>query len=224
MSVPSNPPLQRSIRQVFSGAGGIALAVLLLSGAGCRYQKPKFDVDERVILIVPFRDFTAVNRTGYGESPLGQKIVDAFRTWSESNADPYFSDEADQDSVVKALREWTKSKITTTDWKQLCGGTDADLVLIGEIKEMELRDPKTIGMFKGTIKGKYTLIDARTGLPAYKSPDYSLEYPKGTELDSPIPDISAKPKDIERGLIREFGERIGKDLYGYYEDRRYLNP
>jgi hypothetical protein len=61
---------------------------------------------------------------------------------------------------------------------------------------------------------------ATTGRPVYESTEYTLEYPRLTELDSPIPEFGSNAKSIEKGLLRTFGEQIGKDLFGYYDEKR----
>jgi hypothetical protein len=198
---------------------GLAAGVLSLL-AGCHFQQPKYEVGDQRILMVPFSDHSVKPYKGYGESNRGKWVVDGFKNWAESNADPQFSDPRDTETVVKSLREWTKPKITAVDWRQLLAGTDADLILIGDIIELQLQDPKTIGMMKGTIRGKYVLIKASSGRPVYESTEFTREFPKLTELDAPITEFGAKPQDIERGLIRVFGEQIGKDLYGYYPESR----
>src|SRR5262249_44210477 len=153
---------------------------------------------------------------GYGDSPRGKKIIDAFRTWSESNApNPQFVEGQEAGPVVRFMREIPKDKkVTPAEWQRLLTGVDTDLVLLGEVRKVQYNDPKTIGMYKGTIEGDYLLINAQTGKVAYASAKFSCEYPKLTELDTPMPEFGSNPDDIERGLIREFGSRIGKDLYG----------
>jgi hypothetical protein len=203
------------------GTIGLGLAAGTLAFlAGCGFQQPKFEVGDQRLLLVPFSDHSVKPYRGYGESNRGTWIVSAFRNWAESNADPQFSDPRDTESVVKSLREWTKPKINAVDWRQLLNGTDADLVLIGDITELQLQDPKTIGILKGTIRGKYSLIKASSGRPVYESTEFTREFPKLDEMDAPIREFGAKPQDIEKGLVRIFGEQIGKDLYGYYPESR----
>jgi hypothetical protein len=207
--------------RVRRGPIGLGLAAGTLAFlAGCNFQQPKYEVGDQRLLLVPFSDHSVKPYRGYGESTRGKSVVDCFRNWAESNADPQFSDPRDTEIVVKSLREWTKPKITPVDWRQLLAGTDADLVLIGDIIELQLQDPKTIGMLQGTIRGKYSLIKASSGRPVYESTEFTREFPKLNELDAPIREFGARPQDIERGLIRIFGEQIGKDLYGYYPETR----
>jgi hypothetical protein len=213
LSTETRGPSVRLPHRLVSLSSTFAVLVLV---TGCNFQKPKYEVGDQRILIVPFRDF-AYSQHGYGESLRGKGVVDAFRNWAEGNADPSFCEGRDAEGIVKALREWTKEKITAADWRNLATGTDADLILIGEIKELRLEDPSLIAMDKGRIRGKYTLINARTGRPEYESTEYVLEFPKQkTEMDLPM--YGAKKTTIERGLIRTFGEQIAKDLFGYYAE------
>ena len=211
-----------SRRRTVLGTGSpFVLTAILALGAGCHtYQHPKYEVKDQKILLVPFRDMKLAYRTAPGESPRGQKVVDAFRSWTEKEWSPQIVEGNEVLTVVRTLREWpTEKKQTSKDWKKILAGIDADLVLTGEILDIRDHDPKTIGIYKGTIRGRYSVIDAHSGKTAYASPEFSCEWPKDTELDPPIADLGNKPDDIERNLLREFGERIGKDLYGYYSEK-----
>jgi hypothetical protein len=194
-----------------------ALAAALAALSGCSgFEKPRYEVGDRKLLLIPFRDFKARYQTGYGESPRGSRVLEEFRNYTEKTFILNLCEGKDAQNLLRSLQEWPKEKVTASDWRKLLAGVDTDLVLIGTIRDIQYQDPKTVGMWKGTIKGNYSLINAKTGGVAYKSTELALEYPKMTELDLPIPEFGAKQDDIERGLLKEFGERIGRDLFGYY--------
>ena len=197
--------------------GRCALAVALVALSGCSgYVKPRFDVGDRKLLLIPFRDYKARYQTGYGESPRGKKVLEEFRNYTEKTFVLNLCEGKDAQNLLRTLQEWPKEKVSTSDWRKLLAGVDTDFVLLGNILDIQYQDPKTVGMWKGTIRGNYSLINSKTGGVAYKSTELALEYPKLTELDLPIPEFGAKQEDIEKGLLKEFGERIGKDLFGYY--------
>jgi hypothetical protein len=184
---------------------------------GCRtFEKPKFDVADRRILLVPFRDLALPHGHGYGESPRGRRVIENFRHWTEKNFEPRF---ADGEAVVRALREWTKEKITSKDWQRLLMGIDADMVLLGDIVDLKLKDPRAIGFYKGSIVARYSLIDARTGRVAYPPTEVKQEWPPPKDLDVPFLELSTKPEEIETGLLRVVAEQVGKDLFGYYSEK-----
>ena len=212
-------------RRLDLSPGSLALWLFLLAGLpSCRsFEKPKFDVNDRYLLLVPFRDLSVPHGHGYGESDRGVKVIEAFRNWAEKNCDPRLSEPAATNAVIRSLREWTREgKPTFKDWKNLLAGLPGhvDLILIGEIQEFRLRDPKSIGFFKGTVKAVYSLINSRTGREEYRSTPVSLEYPapKG-DIEVPMSEFGTKPEEIEKGLIHVLGQQIGKDLFGYYSER-----
>jgi len=197
----------------------VAFSALLSGCAFFRhYEKPKYDVDERRVLLVPFRDLAVKHGHGFGESQRGFRAVEALRNWSEKNSSPNFADRYTTEQVVRELREWPKEAMTPGDWKKIVTGVDADLVLLGEIKELRTTDPKAIGFYKGQLLGRYSLIDARTGRETYRSTEVKVEYPPPRTVDIPMPQFGAPPEEIVQGLLKLFGEKVGKDLYGYYPE------
>ncbi len=182
---------------------------------GCHhYQKPKFDLDERTLLMVPLRDLSVPHGHGFGESARGKKVIEYMRSWGERNGTPVYTPARDADRVVRALTEWPAEEVTPEDWERLLKGIDVDLVLLGEIQEFRLKDQQTVNFYKGTVTAQFWLIRASNGQEIYRSNEINLSYPKGTEMEPPLTDFGTKPEDVEKGLIRALGDRIGKDLYG----------
>lgn len=199
--------------------GPAILGLFLMSGCA-QYIKPKYEVGDRKVVIIPFRDLSVPYGHGYGESKRGLYVTESFRSWSERNWSPYFSSERDWKLVTRVLKEWAEPKITPTDWRKILGSIEADLALIGEINSFRTRDPKLIGAHKGRIEGQYSLLNTKTGRPVYKSGKVEIEYPKPAEFDIPLTEFGTNSEFIENRLLKSFGEQVGKDLYGYYEERR----
>ena len=166
--------------------------------------------------MVPFRDLAARYGHGYGESERGRKVIDAFRNWTEKNFEPRFTDPRSTEAVVRELREWTGETFTALDWKQMLRGIDADLVLVGDILALETRDPTSIGFLKGRIEARYSVIRALSGREVYRSTPIRLEHPPPREMERLLSEFGTKPEEVERALLRLLGEKVGKDLYGYY--------
>src|SRR5262245_32071738 len=75
---------RRSARTPRGLLGRCALAAALAGLCGCSgFEKPRYEVGDRKILMIPFRDFAARNMTGYGESPRGRRVLEEFRNYTE---------------------------------------------------------------------------------------------------------------------------------------------
>jgi len=196
------------------------LVVPFLFCACDTFHKPVYPVEERKLLLVPFRDLSVRFGHGYDESDRGKQVVEALRRWAERETVPAFADAQTTEAVVRELREWTKDGISRKDWRGLLRGVDTDLVLVGEIRELKPRDANAVGFFKGRANARYSLIDASTGEEAYRSTEVSVEYPRSTDFGIPLSEFDTKPQDIERGLLRALGEAVAKELYGYYAAER----
>ncbi|MBI4587053.1 MAG: hypothetical protein HY717_23825 [Planctomycetes bacterium] len=184
---------------------------------GCReFTDPKFDLGDRKLIVVPFREPAA--KLWYGASPRGQGLAEAFRMWVENEWASNFDDSPEAAEAVRNLANWTGDKIITEDWKRLLIEVEADALIIGEILEFKHKQPNDVNIFQGSAKMKYEVINCRTGKPLYRSPEREVKFPVQGETDVPISvfEYQNKPQEIELGLIRTLGERLGKDLYGYY--------
>ncbi len=193
----------------------LTVGVFLFGLCGCRhYQRPKYDVGEQILLMVPFRDLSVAHGHGFGESSRGKKLIESLRSWADKNGTPVYAPTRDADRVVRALTDWPSNEVSPKDWERLLKGVEVDLVLLGEILEFRLKDPQSVNFYMGTVAAQFWLIRASSGQEVYRSTEIRLTYPKGTEMEPPMTDFGAKPEDIEKGLIRVLGDRIGKDLYG----------
>lgn len=201
----------------------VVLASLSLPALLCAcnsFQRPIYDVGARPLLLVPFRDLSVRFGHGYGESERGKRVVEAFKRWSERNSEPIFADSRSTETVGRELREWTREAITPKDWQRLLRGIDTELVLLGEIKELTTRDPKTIGFNTGRIVGRYSVIHAATGREVYRSTDVEHIFPpRKDDLDMVVPEMGASEESVEENLLRLLGQQAAKDLYGYYPER-----
>ncbi len=212
------------LRVKLSGAPARGLFSILLAFAalaGCdTFEKPKYEVGDRQLLLIPFRDLSVTYGHGYGESIRGHKIIQELRNWVESNWFPNFCEGQEADRALRILREWTNPEITSKDWRRILGSIETDLALVGEIRQLSLRDPKFIGAQKGKIVGRYSLINARTGKTEYRSTEVEIEFPKPTTFEIPLTEFGTNPEYLEGKLLKELGIQIGKELYGYYSESR----
>lgn len=198
----------------------MSLIVLLSFLTGCSsFHRPRFDVGERTLLVIPFRDLTAPRNTRwYGESARGIAVVRYFMNWAEKDAVGRFAGGPGARRVVAAVRDWLQDEIRASDWRKLLTGVDADLVLIGEITEFNLKQPSDVNIYRGSAKMEYRLIDAATGRTVDRTPsprEVSFPEPEMANVVFDM-DVGQTKRRIEEGLRRALGERLGKDLYGYY--------
>lgn len=194
------------------------LALLSLLAPGCRsFQDPVYEVGERKILAVPFRNLTQRFGHGYGESPQGKSVVTHFRRWVETETDGALATAVETEKVVRVLREKPKSQLTPKEWKAIATGVDADLVIVGEITKLE-QDSRMVNFVRGLLSASYSVIDTATGREVYQREGIDLEFPPARELQKPMDTFESSFADAEKSLLRQLGERIGKDLFGYYKE------
>ena len=201
-----------------------SLVVLLLAHCvvGCHsFQDPLYDARYKRLVIVPFRDRTAPrNFSWYGQSERGRHIVRFLEEWAQSEAAEHeILRGEDADRVVRSIENWPKDRIRPSDWRKILAGVDVDLVLLGEIVEFRHKQPGDLNILRGSAKFDYRLVDAGDGRRAYRSPaSREVRYPRQGETDIPISELGVRnPRKVERGIVRAIAERLGKDLFGYYE-------
>ncbi|MBN1442026.1 MAG: hypothetical protein JXA90_04915 [Planctomycetes bacterium] len=202
----------------------LGAAVWLLSALGCAhyepaaFNKPK-GVNGREILLIPFRE--SRKRLWYTESQRGLALVADLKSWAYEEADdPLLVEGAAEKDVLETIRSDEKwilmDRVTGDDWKELVGNLGVQFVLVGDIRDLTLRDPGTIGLYQPKMVLEIEVFDVPRGKKAYSR---KLEVTDPSGRDDPMADVSSFNKDsvIERRLIRQAAERIGQELYGYYE-------
>lgn len=199
-----------------------ALPVLLLVlSAGCRTFEPaKFNrgagVGEDAVLIVPFSE--PRNDRWYGESERGDILAEAIKAWVRTNAEPNFPEGEDVEQVLRVVRDWQKREISSADWKKLVAQLGVKYVLSGEIVNLSLNKPGTIGILQPSVVASYRITNVSLGSPRkdFGRDDVTIEQGRGEDTDVPAFDLGLDPKVAERKLLAKLGEQIAKDLYGYY--------
>lgn len=200
----------------------IALLLLCLASGltGCfpEYHPPRYNVEDRQILVLPFRESGERSQDWYGWSPRGEKLVDYFKAWVSQNWSPNFVLGDEEHRVFEKVRDWRSKNIESGDWRRLGRDGDFDFFLVGDIVRFRMQQPQDINVYRGSSLMSYRLIRRRTGKVAF---EHTLPDPVtyGDQDMMPITSLDRNSADrIERGLLQELAERLGKDLYGYYDD------
>lgn len=200
----------------------VPLLVVVFAGlttACTEFQKPRWDASEYRLFVVPFRELKAKNRDWYYWSQNGAEVVAHFKSWVENNWDSNIVD----DSVARELQEkiyrWT-GDMTREDWGKLTVGAPFDIILVGEIEKLSLRQPGDVNLHRGSATMRYSIYEAGTGRRFYSSGPREVKFPKQQEFEIPISVLEFDDKEpwIRHNLLKSLGERIGKDLYGYIKD------
>ena len=193
----------------------VLLAASLLSG--CEdFQKPVWDASDKRVLIVPFSE--PDEKLWYGWSRRGQYVVRYFKNWVEDNwaTDNLVMGEAAEPFIQK-VSEWNNKVLRAKDWRELSRGLDSDVLVIGEIADFRHKQPNDVNIYQGSAELRYHIIECATGKERYEN-TREVKFPVQGETDIPFSamDYHNNPKKIEKGLLKMLGERLGKDLYGYY--------
>jgi hypothetical protein len=184
------------------------------------FVEPRYDVGGSRILALPFADHTVRHNRWYGESARGRLVIAEFYRWCDRDVVGSFVPGDDAARVVRDVTNWREDRISPEDWRSLAAGTGADLVVIGEIVEFRHRQPNDVNVYFGSAAMTYRVISAATGKTLYETTaPRTVEYPVHDEIAIPYAELdpTSNVKRIEAGLVARLGERLGRDLYGYYD-------
>ncbi len=136
----------------------------------------------------------------------------ALEAWAFSNAlDPQLAQGEQVTQVVESIEEWEKPRIRSRDWQVLTRGLGVKYVVVGDILEFTLKDPKMIGIYSAHARARYHVVNAITGKVALPNRDATATYGAGKEW---IRDTFETEENVEKRLLARLAEEIGKELYG----------
>jgi hypothetical protein len=200
----------------------LTLFLLAILGTGCSELVPaRFNngegLYEKNVLIVPFRERR--RSRWYGESPQGTRVAEAIKNWARENWSADFPEGDETARVLLAVRDWTSSdEIPPREWKKLTASLGVEYVIAGDIRSIELRSPRTVGMLDASCTASYRVIDTSTGRVAFDEPERKVALGDPHEIRVPTMELGGDDAAFENKLLIKLGEEIGKDLYGYYRD------
>lgn len=185
-----------------------ALTLLLVSLTGCSDDKvpARLSVAHRRFLVTPFAEGTGRP----GDSDLGRKVALAIsariaREMPEGTALIDFRDVASRLPASGPV-----------DWLRFGKDAGVDLVLVGTISSWRLKDPKTVGLRRGSMAVEYRVLDVATGQVLLLEPGRTISFPPDRSRTDPGfnygTDAFTEPEEILQGLIRQAGMEIGVDF------------
>jgi hypothetical protein len=205
----------------FSSAAALALLAVTAGLSGCEsFQDAKFNrpfgVGEDALLAVPFSE--PAKGRWYGESERGEFVTETFKTWVMSHATPNFPEGPAVEQALTTVRDWRKEQIANEDWKALTTTLGVKYVLFGEIEEISLRKPGTVGILDAYVRVSYRVIDVATARVVWNRKQYTLNLSKSRETEMPTFDMGVDTEAAEQRLLARLSQLIGQDLYGYEGD------
>ena len=184
--------------------------VALLAGCGGTVDA-RVPLKGRRLLVIPFRQGSAAEF----DSPLGRDLAQALNAALAPNLPRKAAllDFRDAERLLPVPRG------ALVDWPRLGRTLRADLVLLGEIREHRLRDPKTTGLQRGTLVVDYRVLDAAAGAVRLTVPGRTFHFPpdnSGSEEGFNFGmDAFADPAKVSRGLMDAAAEGIAEDFYDH---------
>ena len=200
-----------------TAASLILVLASCLTGCFPEYHAARYNVEDHKILVVPFREPRVKAHSWYGWSKRGEKMVQYFKGWVSQNWSANFVTGPEEHRVVDAIENWRSDIIEPREWQRLGRDGDFDFFLVGDLIDFRVQQPEDINVFRGTSGMRYRLIYRRTGKTAF---EYQLaDLATFGDIDNIPYTVLDKnsEKRIENGLLKELAERLGKDLYGYYD-------
>ena len=193
----------------------------LVIAPGCSHFEPaKFNRGEGIggdsILAIPFGE--PREHRWYCESERGERVVQAFMGWVQTNADPNFPEGKEVDAALKTVRDWQAEEITSKDWQGITRFLGVKYVVVGEIEKLSLENPKAVGILEPSLQVSYRVVNVELGRLAYKRDNFTLTLGRSGELEMPLSAMGVDTGRLEERLLATLGEQLGKDLYGYWED------
>ena len=183
------------------------------------FHKAKFNqglgVEEDLLLVVPFSE--PGRSRWYGESPVGNEVVQSFKVWARETARPNFAEGDEVERILRLVFDWRKDKIRAKDWTKLTAGTGIKYVLYGEVEKLSLRNPTRYGVLEPTATASYRVVDAPRGKLVFEEVRTRVRYGESDSTETFTMDFEANAARAKTRLLAKLGRRIGKDLYGHYE-------
>ena len=173
---------------------GIATLSLLL--AGCGTHPASVPIEGKRILVIPFSEGA---RPPF-ESRLGRELAVGISA--------VILDERLENAAILDFRDVEGlAKGTDVDWRAVGVAAKADYLLIGNIREYRLREPKDLTTRRGTLAVEYRVLDVATGADVLLVPMRTFHYPPDTSRHEESfnygVDIFTDPGKIAQGLLLE---------------------
>ena len=196
---------------------GVAFTV-----SGCKTYHPALfnrgvGVFGTTVLVVPFSELR--HNMWYNESPRGALVSRTLKFWVTQHHGAGFPDSYVEEQINKEVMDWTGERISSDDWKELVTGFGIDYVVVGDLEKVELRNPRDINLLNPTATARYRVIDTTAGKEVFKNETtVNVGNLRDDELQIPALDMGADTAKKEHDLLVSLSRKIGKELYGYYDE------
>ena len=199
------------MRQV-KGLGLASLLLCVVVVCGCadgEVGNPRYDtvqrevnVDGHSLVVIPFRNaggpfFQSVD--GY---ELTERVIYQMRTHLPKTR---FI------SSLPIRKDHSPDAIEKMTPAQLGEAVDADLVLVGTLKEFSTREPLTTGIMRGTCEIDLKLYDVKTSQETWRR-SLTIHYPT---RGPGIPSTDTTTDKVREGLLTTSADGIAKKFYTY---------
>lgn len=185
--------------------------VLLVAAAGCGdIREPVIDVDNRRMVVVPFRDPLQY----YFESPRGIRlarlVADQVDRAHQEDGDGV--EAVAHEDLVAALRDDDPRTDLKFPYADVGRKTKADLVLTGNITRFEVPLKGDVGFLRGAGSVEIAVYEtAKPEKALYKTTVSAIFPPEKWETG--IGDAEVTEAEIESGLLAVLAKRIAEHFY-----------
>jgi len=186
-----------------SGCGPVVVAGARLSMPDTYAVKAEYEIGPRSIVVIPFRD----ERHTYCESSDGTDLATAVvgELISRKAATNVRSASNVQDL-------FPGQDLERVGWTQVGKKLGAQLVLVGDIQTFALRDPKTIGIQRGTCRFNYAVYDVEKNTIAYSCRGLEVYVP---EYGAGVADGDVDSEKLRAALLSSTAMKVVQKFYDY---------
>ena len=123
-----------------------------------------------------------------------------------------------EERIIDKVTDWVGERISSRDWQELVAGTRIDYVVVGDVTTVRMKNPREVNLLNPSATARYRVINTRTGTETFKRETIANLGESDDELQVPAFDLGRDTRRIEHLLLVKLGQKIGKELYGYYSD------
>ncbi|NQT21655.1 MAG: hypothetical protein HQ592_18260 [Planctomycetes bacterium] len=189
--------------------------VVLGAGSGCRQfiddqmVKAQFDPRGRKIVIIPFKDQVY----DYFESDDGHAVADHAGYYISAQGITPVAYELWLPPSVPALYK-ANAASPQTAWKEIAEVLGCDLVLVGQIEEIDAGTPDAPKLDKGTLELSARLLDVRQDCKVVWRMDHGkVVYPEEWEADEVVPVDKLSSQSLKTQLLIRAGEAVARNFH-----------
>lgn len=197
-----------------AGCGPVIVATARMTMPDTTTMKAEYTIGATPVVVIPFRD----PARGYLESgdgiDLATLVVGELQMRTAATA---------VRSDVPVRTRFAGQDLEKAGWVEVGKAADAQLVLVGDIQEFRLRDPKTQGLLRGYTRVNLRVFDVQKNGIVYSAqgietwvPDYGIG----------VAESDASPERLRNALVAATATNIVKKFYTWEkkigpEPRRY---